>query len=92
MTKPEDFRPEKLKPESGGPKPGKSPQRDDSNFGKFATVGLEIAVGAGLGALIGTWCDRHWHIDPWGVLIGTFLGIASGMYLLFKEAARANKD
>jgi F0F1-type ATP synthase assembly protein I len=53
---------------------------------------LEIGAGAGLGALLGIWIDRKWHSGPWGVLIGTFLGIAAGMYLLIKEAIKANKN
>jgi F0F1-type ATP synthase assembly protein I len=73
------------------------PKRDDSepdgsNLGKLATLGLEIGVGAGLGALLGIWIDRKWHSAPWGVLLGTFLGISSGMYLLIKEAVKANKN
>jgi F0F1-type ATP synthase assembly protein I len=67
-------------------------QPDDSKRGRMAVVGLEIAAGAGLGAAIGTWIDRKWHSDPWGVLIGTFLGIAAGMYLLIKEAINTNKN
>jgi F0F1-type ATP synthase assembly protein I len=55
-------------------------------------LGTEIAVGAGLGALIGTWIDRKFHCDPWGVVIGTLLGISAGMYLLIKEAINANKN
>ena len=67
-------------------------RQDDSKRGRMAVVGLEIAAGAGLGAIFGTWIDRKWHSDPWGVLIGTFLGIAAGMYLLIKEAINANKN
>jgi F0F1-type ATP synthase assembly protein I len=68
-----------------------SPQ-DDSKWGRLAALGMEIAVGAGLGAVVGTWVDRKWHCDPWGVLIGTLLGIAAGMYVLIKEAIDANKS
>jgi len=68
------------------------PQRDESNLGKFATLGLEIGAGAFLGALLGIWIDRKWHTAPWGVLIGMLLGIGSGMYLLIKEAIKANKN
>ena len=68
------------------------PQRDDSNLGKLATLGLEIGAGAGLGAILGIWVDRKWHSAPWGALIGTCLGIGSGMYLLIKEAINANKN
>ena len=84
MAKRDDFKPGERGPDDSRP--------DESHFGKFATVGLEIAVGAGLGALIGTWLDRKWHSDPWGVVIGTFIGIAAGMYLLIKEANKANKN
>jgi ATP synthase protein I len=67
-------------------------KQDDSNLGKLATLGLEIGVGAGLGAVAGIWVDRKWNSGPWGVVIGTLLGIASGMYLLIKEAIKTNKN
>jgi F0F1-type ATP synthase assembly protein I len=69
---------------------GKSGQ--DPNWGKLAAVGLELAVGVGLGAVIGTWIDRKYKTDPWGILIGTGIGFAAGMYLLVKAALAANKD
>jgi ATP synthase protein I len=65
---------------------------DDSNFGKFATLGLEIGAGAFLGAWLGIWIDRKCHSAPWGLVIGMLLGIGSGMYLLIKEAIKANKN
>jgi F0F1-type ATP synthase assembly protein I len=64
----------------------------DNGWGKVATVGFEVAAGAGIGAFAGTWVDRKWQIAPWGVLVGTLLGISAGMYILFKEAMKANKD
>ncbi|MGD0389059.1 MAG: AtpZ/AtpI family protein [Tepidisphaeraceae bacterium] len=67
-------------------------KQDDSKWVRLAGLGTEIAVGAGLGALVGTWIDRKLHCDPWGVLIGTLLGISAGMYLLIKEAINANKN
>lgn len=66
--------------------------KDDNGWGRFASVGLEIAVGAGLGAVVGTWIDHRWHSDPWGVLLGTLLGLFAGMYLVIKDAIRANKN
>lgn len=67
-------------------------RQDDSNLGKLAALGLEIGVGAGLGAIVGVWIDRKWHTAPWGVLIGICLGIGAGMYVLIKEAIRVNKS
>ncbi len=65
---------------------------DDGGFGKGLTYGFEIAVGAGLGVLLGVWWDRHHNSSPWGLLIGLFLGCAAGMYLLIKDVSRMNKD
>jgi F0F1-type ATP synthase assembly protein I len=68
------------------------PDNQDSNWGKYLGLGLEIGVGAGLGYAVGTWLDRKCQSAPWGVSIGTLLGVAAGMYLLIKEAIRANRD
>jgi len=65
---------------------------NDVNWGKVAGVGFEIAVGVGLGAVVGTLVDRRFHTSPWGVLIGILVGCAAGMYLLIKEAVKMNKD
>ncbi|MGA3067840.1 MAG: AtpZ/AtpI family protein [Tepidisphaeraceae bacterium] len=67
------------------------PKQDDSNWPKFAAVGLEIAAGVALGAFVGYWLDTKFHSNPWGVLIGSALGFASGLYLFIKEALKANK-
>jgi F0F1-type ATP synthase assembly protein I len=53
---------------------------------------MEIAVGAVLGYAVGAWLDRKYHWTPWGVLVGTLVGVAAGMYLLIKEAIRINRD
>ena len=68
-----------------------SDQRDP-NWGQFLGLGLQMAVGVGLGVLIGGWLDRHYGWQPWGTTVGALLGLAGGMYLLIKEALRANKD
>jgi F0F1-type ATP synthase assembly protein I len=70
------------------------PGDDDSNanWGKFLGLGLEMAVGVGLGYVIGNWLDRKFGWAPKGVLVGTMLGLAGGMYLLIKVALRLNAD
>jgi F0F1-type ATP synthase assembly protein I len=84
MARQDEPHDEKPKPENSG--------GDESQWGVLATLGFEIGAGAGLGALLGVWIDKKCHTAPWGVVAGTFLGIGSGMYLLIKEALKANKD
>jgi F0F1-type ATP synthase assembly protein I len=55
-------------------------------------MGMETLVGVGLGAAVGYWLDKRYGWQPWGLLIGACLGLAAGMYLLFKEALKSNKD
>jgi F0F1-type ATP synthase assembly protein I len=66
--------------------------RPDPNWGHYAGYGLQIAAGVGLGAWVGYWLDKRYHWSPWGVLVGSLLGLASGMYLLIRDALRMNKD
>jgi hypothetical protein len=63
----------------------------DTQWGKYAGLGLEVAVGVGLGYAVGRWLDTHWgwHRAP---LVGMLLGIAGGMYLLIKQAIEMNRD
>lgn len=63
----------------------------DEGWGKGLGYGLEIATGAGLGALVGYWWDSHHHSSPWGLLVGLLIGTAAGMYLLIKDISRMNK-
>jgi F0F1-type ATP synthase assembly protein I len=67
-------------------------KNDDGNPGRGFMYGIEVAVGFWLGYVVGTWCDRRFGSNPWGLLIGMLLGGAAGMYPLFRESIRANKD
>ena len=68
------------------------PGTDDPNWGKYAAVGLQMAVGVALGVFVGNWLDKKYGWAPWGVFVCTMLGLAGGMYLLIKDAIRMNKD
>ena len=65
---------------------------DGGGWGKGLSYGFEIAVGAGLGTLVGRWWDKSHGSAPWGLLIGLLVGVAAGMYLLLKDVSRMNKD
>jgi F0F1-type ATP synthase assembly protein I len=68
------------------------PKDDDVNWGRYLGIGLEVAVGVGLGIAAGRYLDRRFGWDPWGTFACAMLGMAGGMYLLIKEGMRANKD
>ena len=72
----------------------KDSQKDsgDPNWGRYLGIGLEIAVGGLLGYLVGAWLDRRFGWNGKGVLIGVFVGLAAGMYLMIKQALKINKD
>ena len=68
-------------------------KRDDHTDGaNLAMVGLQVAVGVGVGYLIGRWLDNRYGWGSKGVITGSMLGLAGGLYLLIKDAIRINKD
>ena len=64
----------------------------DSGWGQFLGIGLQMGVGVALGYFVGSALDRRYEWAPWGTLVCVMLGLASGMYLLIKDAIRINKD
>jgi F0F1-type ATP synthase assembly protein I len=68
------------------------PPDDEIGWGKYLSMGLETAIGAALGYVVGAWLDRRYHWTPWGATVGTMIGVAAGMYLLIKEALKMNRD
>ena len=63
-----------------------------SSWGRYVGLGLEMAIGVGLGWFVGNWLDKRYGWDPWGAVIGASIGLAGGMYLLIRDAIRMNKD
>jgi F0F1-type ATP synthase assembly protein I len=68
------------------------PKPQEPGWGPYLGLGLEMAVGVGLGYLVGWWLDKKFGWSPWGATTGSLLGLAAGMYMLIKEALRMNKD
>jgi F0F1-type ATP synthase assembly protein I len=54
-------------------------------------LGLEFVGGTLLFAALGWWLDSVFDTAPWLVVLGGSLGFAGGMWLLIKEAMKANR-
>jgi hypothetical protein len=70
------------------------PEKNDDRgqHAGLAMIGLQVAIGVALGYFIGRWLDRRYGWGSRGVVIGSMLGLAGGLYLLIKDAIRINKD
>jgi F0F1-type ATP synthase assembly protein I len=68
---------------------GKDPGRP--TWLRYSGIGFEFVAAVGVFALIGYWVDRRWQIEPWGLVIGVFLGLIGGMYNLIRESLAAFK-
>ena len=65
---------------------------DDGQGANLTMIGLQVAIGVGLGYVVGTWLDKRYWWSPTGSITGAMIGLAGGLYLLIKEAIRINKD
>jgi len=71
----------------------KKQEDDDRNqHARLAMVGLQVAIGVGVGYVVGQWLDQRYGWTPRGVITGSMLGLTGGLYLLIKDAIRMNKD
>jgi ATP synthase protein I len=52
-------------------------------------IGFEFATAVAVFGLIGYWVDRKFGSSPWGVLVGTGLGLTGGTYNLIRESLTA---
>lgn len=58
---------------------------DDPGGFKYAQIGLELAVGVGLGFWCGYRLDLRFATIPWFTLAGSAVGFAAGLYLVVME-------
>lgn len=61
-----------------------SQSTDWSAFGLIGMVGLSICVGALAGIGIGLFIDSKLHSSPIATLIGLLLGLAAGIYNVYR--------
>lgn len=51
-------------------------------YAKYSAIGIEFAVAAIVGIVGGSYVDSYFGTNPWGVFLGSLLGLASGFYRL----------
>ncbi len=54
-----------------------------------AKAAIDFASASAVGVLLGYGADRYFGTLPWGLLIGLFVGVITGVYLMFKAEAQA---
>jgi ATP synthase protein I len=57
-----------------------------------ASFGIMLLLSVVVGLLIGLFLDNLLHSSPWFVLIFTFIGMISGIYSVFREIRRFQKE
>ena len=62
----------------------RSKQSDWAAFGLIGQVGLYISAGALLGIAAGLFIDNRFHTSPVATLIGLLLGLAAGIYGVYR--------
>lgn len=64
-------------------------------MGAASTIGITLVASIGIGAGLGWAVDKyllHNTGTPWGLIVGFFLGVASGFINLVRVANRLNRD
>ena len=63
-----------------------------ASWTKLSGIGIELAAAVAGFTLVGYWWDRHFHTQPWGLLIGIALGLVGGMYNLIRQSLIASRE
>lgn len=56
-----------------------SEQKNFKTFAELSGIGIEMAAAAIIGMLLGILFDRYVGTSPWGLIVGTILGIAAAI-------------
>jgi F0F1-type ATP synthase assembly protein I len=68
------------------------PKSEEKNGWSYAGIGLQFAATTAIFTCMGLYVDYRFQCSPWGTLGLTLLGLVGGMYLLIKEALKANAE
>jgi F0F1-type ATP synthase assembly protein I len=51
---------------------------------KYLSLGVEIAAGLCVPILLGLWIDSVWETEPWFLIAGVLIGIATLFGIIFR--------
>ena len=68
-----------------GPRGGKQ----FKTYAQLGAVGIELGLSTVVGLLAGQWADRKLGTEPWLLVFGLLIGVASGFRSLIREALKA---
>jgi F0F1-type ATP synthase assembly protein I len=63
--------------------PESEDRRQARSFGRYAGVGLQFAVAVIVFLYAGQWVDNRLGTDPWGMIIGVFVGAGAAFYSMY---------
>jgi F0F1-type ATP synthase assembly protein I len=59
---------------------------------RHASVGLEMGVAVAIGAFGGWWLDDRYGWTPWGLIIGTLVGVGAGIKALMRVVRDVQRE
>lgn len=68
-----------------------SEKKPFENFLEFSGLGIEMAVSVLIGLGLGLLFDNYFSTSPWGILVGTLLGVAAAMKKIIDLAISEEK-
>lgn len=85
-------RSEKFSKKIEGPKEGKGKFAVFGSFGSASVMGLHMVSGPIAGGGVGYLIDKFFHTEPYGIVIGLFVGIAAGFYNVWLDAKKMMRE
>jgi ATP synthase protein I len=61
-------------------------------YSRLVSLGLHFPSAIIVGTLFGYFFDRWLHTNPWGMLVGFFLGVVAGYINFFREFKRMERE
>lgn len=75
------------------PDPPEKPENSAwRQYGQYGGMGFEFVAAVVGFCAVGWWIDKEYATSPWGVMIGTLLGISGAMYNAIRSALQSGRE